>query len=77
MRGAQTLVARGDQEVNVNDLRLLAINAAKLIQSRSNRRRVDQYFAVIALVRVGRRKGLKVSYAEFARLTPITGKAEI
>jgi hypothetical protein len=50
MRGAQTSAAQGDQEGNVSDLKSLAINAANLIQFRSNHQRVDRSCAVIALV---------------------------
>jgi hypothetical protein len=57
-RGGQTSAAQEDQEGNVSDLKLLAINVANLIQSRSNHRRVDQSCAVIALVRAEQRSGI-------------------
>ena len=57
MRVELTLVDQGDQEGSVNDLRLLAINAARLIRSLSNHRPEDPSYAAIALVRVERRKG--------------------
>jgi hypothetical protein len=56
MRGAQTSAARGDQVENVSDLKSPATNAANLIQYRSNRQRVDQFCAVIALVPAERRR---------------------
>jgi hypothetical protein len=48
-------VAQEDQEVNVKDLRLPAINAVRLIQCPSSLQRVDQSYAAIVLARVVRR----------------------
>jgi len=56
MRVELTSVAQGDQEASVNDLRSLAINAARLIRFLSNHRPEDPSCAAIALVRVERRK---------------------
>jgi hypothetical protein len=55
MRGAQISVAPEDQEASVNDLRLPAINVARLTLSRLSRLRADRYCAAIASARVGRR----------------------
>jgi hypothetical protein len=55
MRGAQTSEVQGDQEASVNVLRSLAINAARLIQSRLSRPPEDRCYAAIASVPVERR----------------------
>ena len=65
MREEQTSGVQGDQVANVSDLKSLAINVAKLNQYLSNRRQVDQSYAVIASVQVGRRS--KESEASFLR----------
>ena len=59
MRVELTSVDQGAQEGSVNDLRSLAINAARLIRSLSNHRPEDLSCAAIALVRVERRKGIE------------------
>ena len=55
MRGVLTSAVQGDQEANVNDLKLPVINVERLILYRSSHRLVDQFYAVIVLVLVGRR----------------------
>jgi len=55
MRGERTSGVQGGQGANVNDLKSPVINVERLIQSRSSHRLVDQFYAVIVLVLVGRR----------------------
>lgn len=54
MHVAQTSEAHEAQEVSASDLRLLAINVARLTQCPSNRQRDDRYFAAIASARIER-----------------------
>ena len=49
MRGVQTSAAQEDQVANDNDLKLRAINAARLTRFRSSPLLVDRCCAVIAL----------------------------
>jgi hypothetical protein len=53
--GAQTSVAREEQEASVSDLKSPAINAARLTLFRLSRQRAGQYCAAIVLVQIARR----------------------
>lgn len=57
MHDEQTSAVRVVQVVSGNDLKLPATNAVRVIQFRSNLQQVDQCFAAIALVQVGRSRG--------------------
>jgi len=66
-QGEPTSAAQEDLEVNVNDSRLPATNAARLIQFHSSLPPDDQFCAAIVSARVGRSKETNASAKQSAK----------
>jgi len=66
-QGEPTSAAQEDLEVNVNDSKLPAINAARLILFHSSLPPDDQFCAAIVSARVGRSKETRASVEQSER----------